>query len=90
MYPFPHIIPIKELQNTSKIVKMVEESPRPIVVTKNGYDKLVILSTYAYQQLFLQDLVNEKLARAEGEIASGAPLIDGETYFKQMEKKYGF
>ena len=86
----PHIIPIKDLQNTSKIAKMVEESHRPIIVTKNGYDKMVIMSTRAYQQQFLKAYVDEQLEQSRKEIENGAELTDAFEFLKEMEAEYGF
>lgn len=48
----PACVPIKDLRDTASFLKLVEsESPRPVVVTRNGYDEFVVLSSSEYDRL---------------------------------------
>jgi len=81
-----HIIPIKDLQDTSKIAKMARGSDQPIYVTKNGYGELVIMSQDLYQKTIARQLIDESLAKSEQDYAEGK-FSDGKEFFKQMRKK---
>lgn len=45
------IIPITDLRNTNEISKLCNKDDRPVIVTKNGYSDLVIMSLKAYERL---------------------------------------
>ena len=47
----PHIIPIKDLKNTSEISDMCHKTEEPIYVTKNGYGDMVIMSMETYESV---------------------------------------
>ena len=50
----PTCVPIKELKNTAEFSRLVEESPNPVIITKNGYDSFVAMTTQAYEALKLE------------------------------------
>lgn len=45
----PKILPITELKNTANISKICNESSTPIVITKNGYSDMVLMSVELYE-----------------------------------------
>ena len=45
----PKIIPVNELKNTSQVMKTCQESEVPVVVTKNGYGEMVLMSIKLYE-----------------------------------------
>ena len=47
--PLPKILPVNELKNTATIMKTCQESPVPIVITKNGYGEAVMMSVKLYE-----------------------------------------
>ena len=47
----PKLIPITSLKDTTKISKMCSESKDPIIITKNGYADMVIMSAKVYEDL---------------------------------------
>jgi len=65
MQVLPKILPINELKNTSKISKICKDSETPIVITKNGYSDMVLMSVEVYEQTFAKMqaaiLLNEAL-----------------------------
>ncbi len=65
MQTLPKILPINELKNTANISKLCKESLTPIIITKNGYSDMVLMSVELYEQTFakLQTaiLINEAL-----------------------------
>ena len=46
----PHIIPIRDLRDTTKISEICNTTNEPIFVTKNGYGDMVVMSMTAYEQ----------------------------------------
>ena len=48
----PRIIPIRDLKDTAEISRMCHEAPdEPILVTKNGYQDMVIVSPEFYEEM---------------------------------------
>ena len=65
MQVLPRILPINELKNTANISKICKESDTPIVITKNGYSDMVVMSVELYEQTIAKMqaaiLINEAL-----------------------------
>ncbi len=51
MQVLPKILPINELKNTAKISRICKESKTPIVITKNGYSDMVLMSVELYEEI---------------------------------------
>lgn len=84
----PHIIPIRDLKDTTAISRMCSESDEPVYITKNGYGDMVIMSMKTYEEkLFLAD-VYAKLAEAETEIKEGK-VSDAREGMEALREKYG-
>ena len=64
----PKILPINELNNTSQIAKTCKESDVPIIITKNGYGEMVLMSIELYEQTIAKMqsalLINEAVEEA--------------------------
>ena len=84
----PKIVPVNELKNTANIMKTCQESPVPIVITKNGYGTAVMMSIQLYEELFAKlqtaTLINESLT----DIDNGAKPISGAEFFSSVKAKY--
>ncbi|MBD5556498.1 MAG: type II toxin-antitoxin system Phd/YefM family antitoxin [Roseburia sp.] len=50
----PHIIPIKDLKNTSEISELCHKTDEPIYITKNGYGDMVIMSMEIFESTMRQ------------------------------------
>ncbi|MCD8066098.1 MAG: type II toxin-antitoxin system Phd/YefM family antitoxin [Oscillospiraceae bacterium] len=89
MQTLPKVIPINELKNTAKISQTCKESEVPIVVTRNGYGEMVLMSIDLYEktmaEVWAAALINESLER----IASGESSADGFAFLDEMDAKYG-
>lgn len=68
----PRVVPITDLRKTSEISALCHEVNGPIIVTKNGYSDLVIMTVAAYEQQMAEQSLSTKLAVAEAELQSGA------------------
>ena len=80
-------VPIRNLKDTSEIVRLCDASQEPITITKNGYNKLVIMSTDVferYQKYALYDM----LRRSEEKSQEGK-VKDAFDAQRQIREKYG-
>lgn len=84
-------VPIKDLKDTAKFTRCVEESPGPITVTRNGYDAFVVMRSDEYEAI-QEELSKARLiarvAQAEHEYIEGQHS-NGIEFTKSMRAKYG-
>lgn len=89
MEGLPKVLPVNELKNTANIMKICQESDKPIIITRNGYGEAVMMSVKVYEELFekirIATILNERI----DEIDNGATGMDVDEFFKQMKTKYG-
>ena len=90
----PVCVPIKDLKDTAKFSKLVEESAGPITVTKNGYDAFVVMRSSDYDRLANRGLEEarqrllDRIAIAEQEKAEGR-YVDGPATIAVLREQYG-
>ena len=84
----PHIIPIRDLKDTTAISQMCNESNETVYITKNGYGDMVIMSMKAYEEKMFMADVYAKLAEAEAEVREGK-VSDAREGLKVLREKYG-
>lgn len=84
----PHIIPIKDLKNTSEISEMCHKADEPIYITKNGYGDMVIMSMEMYENAMRQLSVYRDIERSEKQIKNGQ-VKDASSALTEMRTKYG-
>ena len=89
MQALPKVLPVNELKNTANIMKACEESTSPIVITKNGYGKAVMMSIEVYEKLLndieIAALINDSLE----DLKHGGKTVDGKQFLNEMLSKYG-
>lgn len=84
----PHIVPIRDLKNTTSISNLCHETREPIFVTKNGYGDMVIMSMETFEKSFFLNNLHEKLALAEADVKAGR-VSDADDAISDIRKKYG-
>jgi len=84
----PIIMPIKELRNTTEISNLAHKEQEPIFITKNGYSDLVVMSSELYDKFARTHRIDQAIYESEQEVLSGAPAIDAEVVFAELERKY--
>ena len=84
----PHIIPIRDLKDTSKLSALCTETDEPIFVTKNGYGDMVIMSMKVYEKNMLMQDVYAKLAEGERDVQEGK-VSDARQALKAVREKHG-
>lgn len=83
----PHVIPIRDLKNTSLISEKCKELKEPIFVTKNGYGDMVIMSMETYEKsLFMNDILG-KLSEAEDDLKNGE-VLSADDSMNSLKEKY--
>ncbi|MCD8088782.1 MAG: type II toxin-antitoxin system Phd/YefM family antitoxin [Oscillospiraceae bacterium] len=89
MQTLPKIIPINELKNTAQISQICKESQVPIVVTKNGYGEMVMMSIELYERTIAEAQAAALVNEAIDELNAGAEPIEAHTYLASLREKYG-
>ena len=87
----PVCVPMKELKTTADFTKLVENSDSPVVVTKNGCEAFVALSTSAYEALKIDAArlrLYQSIDRAEADIAAGR-TIEAHVAIDDIRSRYG-
>lgn len=84
----PRIIPIRDLKDTAKISKMVQESDEPIFITKNGYGEMAIMNMKTYEEkFFLLDLYKSlDISEQQFREGKGADAFES---LERIRKKHG-
>ncbi|MFD0702766.1 polyribonucleotide nucleotidyltransferase [Slackia equolifaciens] len=84
-------VPIKDLRDTAAFDKMVAESPTPVTVTKNGYDRFVCVKSSDFsrwEQADARARLLERIMISEHERAEGLHS-DALEATKSLRDKYG-
>lgn len=83
----PHIIPIKDLKNTSEISDLCHKTDEPIYITKNGYGDMVIMSMEIFESTMRQLSMYRDVEISENQIENGQ-VKDARAALKEMRTKY--
>ena len=66
-----NIRPVSDLRNNfSEISRLVNEGSEPVILTKNGYANMVVMSASAYEEKQFESEIYSKLKDAEYESAT--------------------
>lgn len=57
------IIPITDFRKTNEISSLCHKENEPVIVTKNGYSDLVVMSIEAYEKLEKKKIVKEEIVK---------------------------
>ena len=72
MTSIPEIIPVKDLrQDTANVMKRVQSSGRPLVITQRGRSAAVMLSVAAHERRERERELLRLLVRGEQEMVAG-------------------
>lgn len=87
----PICVPIKELKNTAAFAELVESSPEPVIVTRNGRSALAVMTVEELDALRLEAARAELyrlVGEAERDIAAGNLATARESQAEARER-YG-
>lgn len=84
-------VPIKDLRDTAAFDEMVSNSPSPVIVTKNGYDRFVCVKSSEFarwEQADARARLLERIMVAERERAEGLSA-DAFEAAESLRARYG-
>lgn len=79
-------VPIRDLRDTNKISQLCKESNDPIIVTKNGYEDMVVMSMDVFNRMWQVELrakIDEGIRQADN-----GETEDAFEFFAKARKKY--
>jgi len=79
-------------QNTSKLIRQIRETKRPIVLTVNGKAAVVVQDAESYEEMVEGRERAERVAILKhriGHVRKGGELVDADEVFDKIAKKYG-
>lgn len=85
----PKVIPINELKNTAQISKTCHESQVPIVITKNGYSDMVLMSVRLYEETIAKAQAAALLNEALESYAETGKTLSADEVFDSLAQKHG-
>lgn len=80
-------VPIRDLKDTSEIARKCDESQEPITITKNGYNKLVIMSSKVFER-YRQYALYDMLIKSEEDVKAGR-IEDAFESQRKTRERYG-
>jgi PHD/YefM family antitoxin component YafN of YafNO toxin-antitoxin module len=83
----PHIIPIRDLKNTSTVSELCHTSSEPIFITKNGYGDMVIMSMEMYEERMAVLDLKKKIHAAEENVKENK-VSDAMESLGRIREKY--
>jgi len=86
----PQIRPVSDLRNHfAEISKIVHETSEPVLLTKNGYGDMVVISYDEYERLMYEIGVAKRLKEAEIEAATTNESFTHEEVMANLRKRAG-
>ncbi len=84
------IRPVSDLRNNfAEISRTVHETREPMILTKNGYGDMVVLSYEEYQKIQYEMMVARELRAAELEAESTAERFSHDEVMRDIRAKIG-
>ena len=78
--------PVSDLRNNfAEISKIVHETREPVILTKNGYGDMVVMSMEAYEKLQFDSEVYFKLLEAERQAAETETRYSSKEVLKALK-----
>lgn len=87
----PTVVPIKDLRDTARFSELVENSPTPVTVTKNGYGCFVVMRVEDYDALAEEQAKGRLMSRIaiaerERSVKAGRDAFE---HIGELRAKYG-
>jgi prevent-host-death family protein len=73
--------------HTADIIKQINETHNPIIITQNGEAKGVFIDTESYQKMKNAISIMKLIIQSENDIDNNN-LIDQDVVFKKLDKKF--
>lgn len=88
----PTCVPVRDMRDTVSFLKLVKGSARPIIVTKNGYDECVVMTSEEYEHLIrAEEQAQLYITLLEAEIEGTAREdINAHDAIAQLKARYSY
>ena len=84
----PQIRPITDLRNTTEISDVCHVKREPIIITKNGYGDLVVMSIEAYEELIETASIDAAIGKAESAYMAANESHDARAALASLRRKH--
>ncbi|MBQ6491332.1 MAG: hypothetical protein IJI88_03555 [Atopobiaceae bacterium] len=87
----PVTIPVRDLKDTTRVCGLCRETDGPVIVTRNGYQELVLITPERYDEMaraLEKQRFYDALAMAEDELAEGR-FVDAQSALGEIWAKHG-
>ena len=84
----PQIRPITDLRNTTEISDICHVKREPIIITKNGYGDLVVMSIEAYEELIETASIDAAIGIAESAYMAANESHDARAALASLRRKH--
>ena len=84
----PQIRPITDLRNTTEISDICHVKREPIIITKNGYGDLVVMSIEAYDELIETASIDAAIGKAESAYMAANESHDARAALASLRRKH--
>ena len=84
----PQIRPITDLRNTTEISDICHVKREPIIITKNGYGDLVVMSIEAYEELIETSSIDAAIGKAESAYMAANESHDARAALASLRRKH--
>ena len=85
----PQIRPVSDLRNSfAEISRVVHQSEEPVILTKNGYGDMVIMSMEIYESTMRQIAMYRDIEISEKQVEAGK-VKDARIALSETRLKYG-
>lgn len=85
---FMQIIPMRDLKNTVEVERRCAEENGPIFVTKNGYERLVVMDIDYYEKTMRKMYEAKTILDGLEDVKSGN-TVDADAALSSIRSKYG-
>ena len=84
----PQIRPNTDLRNTTEISDICHVKREPIIITKNGYGDLVVMSIEAYEELIETASIDAAIGKAESAYMAANESHDARAALASLRRKH--
>ena len=84
----PQIRPITDLRNTTEISDICHVKREPIIITKNDYGDLVVMSIEAYEELIETASIDAAIGKAESAYMAANESHDARAALASLRRKH--
>lgn len=82
------VIPMRDLKNTVEVERRCAEENGPVIITKNGYGRLVVMDIEYYERTMRKMYEAKAIIEGLRDVKSG-DVVDGKSTMQTIGSRYG-